>query len=1079
MLNKRLVALFILLLLLSGIQIPYSGVVSAAGNKVLVDRGMNWDKYRNPDGSYTMCVGSTPMNYMTDTGYEPIQKDFYALPTGHYAKDYGYVAGNEHGPFSVFFKQKSGSDYPVAYVYETGSSFMVDALRSKVVGVAYVDPSKNWQYVIIQNIGNVDGYIVGDTIRYDNAMPGVNLSWTYTQRGLKEEITLSQSVKTYLQAHPPSSYGLSNSGSYLTVITKLQYVNLDVYTGVVKRTSNFTADDMSIVFKDAWDDVKFTLPIGYVYTEGKEFDTSKRMSYRFVNYNGNMFLLSGIKATTLNSMEFPVVYDPTVEYGEYNTQNGYVCSTSLASLSLARNATVGDGTGDTSVFVRTQKSSNDIYRGYVFFNTSLLPDDLTISSAKINFSIGYIHDPPIRGVIVGNGSKTYPGTSLDLSDYNRSRYNVTLANFSVAIGWYNVSLGNFTPINKAGITGFCFMSMDYDYNLTDPSAVAEQDYEIRNEMDVKLWITYMPADVSPKYLKITSYNTNSMTLSWSPGVNDTVITRKTSLPTLPDDGTKIYNASGNSHTDTPLSRGTRYYYRAWNWNGTGYSTNSTNTTGVTRPDGPSNTAISYRNSSVINLSWTKGSGANRTLIVRNTTGYPSSITDGTVFYNGTGIYSNQSLAVGSNYFRAWSFTVWGNLSRYSSNSSDFTDYGLYINCFDENNSANLTFNVHVSNPGGTEVYEATGCTNTHIINSSLCPTGDDIQIIVSATNYSQRIYTMNITVGMIAVINAYLPNNSYSELYNLRVVETKITGDSQVDQSVPDCFVYIKRYIAATGVFTNVTSLYTDANGYVNVYLMPNALYKVFFTKSGYTSGMDDYIPTPANVYGQTEEKTFRIVITPWSSIITNQYVWHNYISFKTSFNVNTKIIRINYTDTLAATINWSVYLYRIDANTSTVVLINSWSGTNDTFNLSCVVAYNTSTYKVKLVLNHTYFSTFYDYLEATLFGWSKSFTTSVEFNLLFTTNFGYNPLGWTNTVMLFVILGCFFSFGRLESSMIMMVIGFLLLFAHIFIGLETVWTTVNVISITSFAFSGLVFPVFLIFVGILMVLRDRGLVQL
>jgi hypothetical protein len=336
---------------------------------------------------------------------------------------------------------------------------------------------------------------------------------------------------------------------------------------------------------------------------------------------------------------------------------------------------------------------------------------------------------------------------------------------------------------------------------------------------------------------------------------------------------------------------------------------------------------------------------------------------------------------------------------------------------------------------------------------------------------------MNITVGMIAVINAYLPNSSYSELYNLRVVETKITGDSQVDQSVPDCFVYIKRYLASTGVFTNVTSLYTDANGYVNVYLMPNVLYKVFFTKSGYTSGMDDYIPVPANIYGQTDEKTFRIVLSPFNLTASVDYIWFNYISFSATFNQNTKIIRVNYTDTLVATINWSVYLYRIDANTSTVVLITSWSGTNDSFTLSTVVTSNTSYYMVVLQMNHTYFSAYPHTETVHLAGYVVPLTSSTKFNLLFTTVFGYNPFGWANTAMMFVILGCFFSFGRMESSILVMIIGFLLLFMHIYVGIQTVWTSVTITGIATFAFSGLIFPTFLIFMGVLMVLRDRGVV--
>jgi hypothetical protein len=105
--------------------------------------------------------------------------------------------------------------------------------------------------------------------------------------------------------------------------------------------------------------------------------------------------------------------------------------------------------------------------------------------------------------------------------------------------------------------------------------------------------------------------------------------------------------------------------------------------------------------------------------------------------------------------------------------------------------------------------------------------------------------------------------------------------------------------------------------------------------------------------------------------------------------------------------------------------------------------------------------------LELYFFGYHTKLTSAARFNLLFTLNYGYNPFGWANTFMFFVILGCFFSFGRRETYMSVFAIGFILLFVNIYIGLNTVWTAV----------AGGFIPIMLIFFGILMLIRDRGYV--
>ena len=619
-----------------------------------------------------------------------------------------------------------------------------------------------------------------------------------------------------------------------------------------------------------------------------------------------------------------------------------------------------------------------------------------------------------------------------------------------------------------------------------------------------------------------------------------------------------------------LTPGQLYFYRAYG------ATNYTNASSygwgeekyfLTKPEAPTNAKYAVNLTTMkLNLSWTNGTGSNRTIVLMKTTGgMPTSHTDGTIIYNGTANYTVYTFTIGTTYyFKAFGYKNWSfnpNPYQFSDNGTAFIIGGLWVNCYDETTHENLTFNIKVSNQSGSQVYENTSCTNTHFINASLCPQGENIQSIVSADGYQQRIYTFDIYPNIFYILNAYLPKetapgngtetcelrpyidskmildttanavitltyplenmisvelynkslygtyggwifitsdnytatttqvtieheimdanttmvrvNYYYEfctggiesaLYYLRVVETIETGYTEVDRAIENVYMIIKRYVNTTGAFAEVSSILTDANGYVNIYLVPDAHYKIFLNKSGYDEVIGaDYIPAPPNSFGQTEEKIFRMVLTSSGTTTPTEYVWFDNITFNGYFNLVTSILYVNYTDTLSNTTDWHLLVYRIDPNSSTPVFVATFSGTNDSFTLTTVTPDNTSNYKVILYMNHTNFG--YHVPELYFYGFHAKPTSASRFNLLFALNYGYNPFGWANTAMLFVILGCFFSFGRRETYIIVFMIGFILLFTNIYIGIETVWTGI----------AGGFFPTLLIFFGILMLIRDRG----
>jgi len=398
---------------------------------------------------------------------------------------------------------------------------------------------------------------------------------------------------------------------------------------------------------------------------------------------------------------------------------------------------------------------------------------------------------------------------------------------------------------------------------------------------------YPPTDLTTTYI-----NTTTILLSWTKGSNayTTRIQRKpTGYPTSITDGTTVYNNTDNFYYNSGLTPGTEYYYRAWSYNSSCdsiYSTGYDDVWQSTYPE-PPNTGIMVLETTPtfhVNLTWTKGTGAGYTYIRMQTGNYPTSYSDGTLIYSGAGTTCEYNITEGIPvYFKAWSYQehdpAYPYINKYSLTGLEFTtSLGMYINCYDETTGANLTFDIFITNSTGTETYIDTTCTNTLIINTTLLPKGEDCKIIVNATGYNPRIFTIDIYSDVITYLNVYLSSNTTSYIYYLRAVETymEITAGS-IDLPVEDATITIQRYELNEDGFTNISILKTDANGYINLYLIPHVLYKIIISKTGYITELSDYIPQPPNEWGQTMEKIFRITrITNTTNIPYNDYLFDN-----------------------------------------------------------------------------------------------------------------------------------------------------------------------------------------------------------
>ncbi|MFC2065767.1 choice-of-anchor R domain-containing protein [Chloroflexota bacterium] len=106
---------------------------------------------------------------------------------------------------------------------------------------------------------------------------------------------------------------------------------------------------------------------------------------------------------------------------------------------------------------------------------------------------------------------------------------------------------------------------------------------------------------------------------------------------------------------TGLNEGTRYYFIAEAKNSVGTSSGS-ELSFLTKPDAPISFSATVISGTQIDLGWTKGDGANRTMVRRDTGSYPADKNDGVQVYFDTGTsVSDTGLSAGTTYYyRAWS-----------------------------------------------------------------------------------------------------------------------------------------------------------------------------------------------------------------------------------------------------------------------------------------------------------------------------------------------------------------------------------------------------------------------------------------
>jgi hypothetical protein len=342
-----------------------------------------------------------------------------------------------------------------------------------------------------------------------------------------------------------------------------------------------------------------------------------------------------------------------------------------------------------------------------------------------------------------------------------------------------------------------------------------------------------------------------------------------------------------------LLAGQKYFYRMYAEDSHGNCSLGINRSFLTKPEAPTNVHIGSYTTTNINISWAKGIGCNNTIVVRKEGSIPSSMSDGSKIYNGAGEYLNVNIDPSHTYFyRLWSSVNWTGFStNYSVNSTTMSNSaGLYINCYNETGFEPLTFNVVITNQTATQTYSATGCTNTKYVNYTVSPKGIACQVAISATHYSQRVYSIDILESGIYLLNAYIPydptppSQNITYLYVLRIY-------NRFSIPLESVKIDVKKYMNVTLDYQTVDTKYTDAAGQADVYLIAFNQYQFELTLSGFVTGYSSWTPTDQIFYHD-------FIL----DFLTNESIQHNpleNITLSASFYLN----------------NWTLSIRAIDIN--------------------------------------------------------------------------------------------------------------------------------------------------------------------
>jgi hypothetical protein len=444
-------------------------------NLTLIDSGQTWNTYYNATSGDNILETSTiPINYQNETGnWTPINQTITPLNTTDTAYTLGYRTGNDQGLYTTYFTPSLTDPWPIAFSYNQSTDPTNNTLRTKLIGLAYLDPQTDWTIHTLQTTQPTQGQTDNNTITYPDVFTGTNLTLTYGALGLKEDLTLTNTTRDLLTSQPPSLYGLNDTSSYLVTITRLDTQDLTLYHGTQPITTNTTITTNGIDLKDAQGAFKCAMPLGDAYQVTN--DTNRhQLTYRVIYTSDGVYLLAGLPLTDLTTMTYPVDIDPTITL--YSSSNdGYIYASNAAYLTAHNSATGTIDSTSSSISIGQRRASGTytVYRGFLYFNTSQIPSNAIIDSAKVGLYKISDYSTTDFQITIQDGQPTYPHSPMQTGDYSMMHYlgnggSLNTASFKAGYNDITMTSAGLGWINRTSWTKLCLRS-SRDITPTSPT----------------------------------------------------------------------------------------------------------------------------------------------------------------------------------------------------------------------------------------------------------------------------------------------------------------------------------------------------------------------------------------------------------------------------------------------------------------------------------------------------------------------------------------------------------------------------------------------------------------------------------
>jgi len=411
---------------------------------------------------------------------------------------------------------------------------------------------------------------------------------------------------------------------------------------------------------------------------------------------GKYSLSSSKQAITKTGTEvkYPITIDPDSTFYT-SSSDGMLVDYITGGWDASHDAISSDAisNGYTQVYVGLYTGGGPlyIYRGYFYFNTESLPDSATITNANLYLYVTGSNDGDDAKHYIVSGMATYPHDPLVQADFDYTNYGSFATNYgycdagsNITISQYNlinVNVGTAalsTIINKTGQTKLCVVEKhDYSDLGTGVGFNSLFTYSYEQGVGYRPYIVVTYAVEAPEITGDAASNISTVSarlnstvdfdgyescqVRFGYGLVSKLAANFATYDNITDWSAATWDTGEHPFFDTSgigdLVPATTYYYRVQIKNSDSTVTSDPEISFLTEaalnePDNlrgiPSMTSIS--------LSWTKGTGADKTEIVFSSTGLPTSNTTGTVIYLNTGTtYTYTGLVAGHTYY----FSAWG------------------------------------------------------------------------------------------------------------------------------------------------------------------------------------------------------------------------------------------------------------------------------------------------------------------------------------------------------------------------------------------------------------------------------------